>query len=91
MTIKQATTRIQSIQTSLCRLFCIINVWFKVVVDLSKKFNSSYIVEDRNIVNVNSMETLKVTDPMLLMVKDGVCTKVAIGLDEIEKELNIKK
>lgn len=61
------------------------------VVDLNKKFNSTYVVEDRSLINTSNVESLKVMDPTLLFVKDGQVTKTLVGLEEIEKEWSIQK
>lgn len=57
------------------------------VVDLSKKFNSDYVTTDRSSVNVDSVESLKVMNGTLIKVEEGKGSLVAIGSDEIKKNL----
>ncbi len=57
------------------------------LVDLSKKFNSSYVVEDNSLVNVTNVESLKVVNGMLVKVENGNITSHSIGAQEIRKNL----
>ena len=57
------------------------------LVDLSSKFNSKYLVEDLNSVDVSSIENLKVVNGTLIKIEDGKATAKAIGRDEIKNML----
>ncbi len=57
------------------------------VVDLSKKFNSKYVVEDASFVNINSEDTLKVVNGTLMKVEGGQGISKAIGVEQIKNEL----
>ena len=57
------------------------------LVDLSKKFNSDYVVEDRSLVNISSIESLKVVNGILIKVENGKGVSYSIGVDEIKKAL----
>lgn len=54
------------------------------LVDLSRKFNSKYVVEDKNSVDVSSIDNLKVVNGTLIKIEDGKATAKAIGYDEIK-------
>lgn len=57
------------------------------VVDLHKKFNSKYVVENASEVNANNIDSLKVVNPTLIEVNDGVGTTYKTGYEEINKYL----
>ena len=57
------------------------------LVDLGKKFNSSYVVEDKSKVNISSIDTLKVVDGTLIKVSGGKGTSVSVGVDDIKNSL----
>lgn len=53
-------------------------------VDLSKKFNSSYVSDSVNKKATTSSE-LKIKNPTLIKIKDKSINKIVTGLDEIEE------
>jgi len=53
------------------------------LVDLGNAFNSSYVVNARENVNVSNAETLRVMEPTLLKIKDGIVEKSVFGIDEL--------
>ena len=57
------------------------------VVDLSKKFNSSYVVTDKNDINILGIDTLKVVNGTLVKVSSGKITQYYVGVSDIQKEL----
>lgn len=57
------------------------------VVDLSKKFNSKYVVEDSSLVDISSIDSLKVVNGTLIKVEDGQGVSKAIGEDQIKRDL----
>ena len=57
------------------------------VVDLNKKFNTPYVVEDRSLVNVSNVDSLKVVNGTLIKVSKGKGVSYNIGIEEIEKTL----
>ena len=57
------------------------------LVDLGNKFNSSYVVEDSNLVNVSSVDVLKVVNGTLIKIEDGKAVSHHVGLEEIKKNL----
>lgn len=57
------------------------------IVDLGLKFSSSYVVDDPSLVNVSSIETLKVVDGTLIKVENGTGVSVAVGEENIKTEL----
>ncbi len=57
------------------------------LVDLGNKFNSSYVVEDRSMVNVSSVDTLKVVNGTLIKIESGKAVSYHVGVEEIKKVL----
>ncbi len=57
------------------------------LVDLSKKFNTPYLVEDRSLVKVTDIDNLKVVNGTLIKVSNGKGVSYSIGAEEIEKTL----
>ena len=57
------------------------------LVDLSKKFNSEYVVDDRNLINISSVDLLKVVNGTLIKVENGKGVSYSVGIDEIKKTL----
>ena len=57
------------------------------LVDLSKKFNTPYVVEDRSLVKVTDVDNLKVVNGTLIKVSNGKGISYSVGSDEIEKTL----
>ncbi len=57
------------------------------IVDLSKKFNTPYLVEDRSLVNISSIDNLKVVNGTLIKVSKGKGISYNIGKEDIEKTL----
>jgi hypothetical protein len=57
------------------------------LVDLSRQFNSGYVVEDKSKVNVSSIDSLKVVNGTLIKVKEGKGVSYSVGIDDIKKTL----
>ena len=57
------------------------------LVDLDKKFNTRYLVENKSEVNVSEISKLKIVDPILVEVNEGKGISYTIGTEEIEKVL----
>lgn len=57
------------------------------LVDLNKKFNSSYVTEDKSKVNTTDIKSLKVVNGTLIKVSDGKAVSHAVGIDEIKNLL----
>lgn len=57
------------------------------LVDLSKKFNSSYVETEKSKINISSIENLKVVNGTLIKVVDGKGVSYHVGEAEIKKEL----
>lgn len=57
------------------------------LVDLSKKFNSDYIVSDKTQIKTTSISDLKVINGTLIKVNGGKITKYFVGVEDIKKEL----
>ncbi len=57
------------------------------LVDLGKKFNSSYITDDKSKVNISDINNLKVVNGTMIKVQDGKGVSYSIGIDDIKKEL----
>lgn len=60
------------------------------VVDLSKKFNSNYLTDNSNNVNISSIDNLKVVDGTLIKVENGKGVSKAIGEEQIKSVLLTK-
>ena len=60
------------------------------IVDLSKKFNTSYITDSNSKVNISSIENLKVVNGTLVKVENGKGTLKVIGEEQIKKTLLTK-
>lgn len=57
------------------------------LVDLNKKFNKDYIVEDAKEINISSIDSLKVVNGTLVKVKDGKGVSYVVGTSAIKKLL----
>lgn len=57
------------------------------LVDLSKKFNTPYVVEDKSLVKVDEIQNLKVVNGTLIKVENGVGVSYSVGQDQIENTL----
>lgn len=53
------------------------------LVDLGNAFNSNYVVTDRESVNVSNVESLRVMEPTLIKIKNGVAEHSVFGIDEL--------
>ena len=60
------------------------------VVDLSKKFSTGYVTDNASLVNISSIENLKVVNEMLIRVENGKGTSKVIGEEQIRKTLLTK-
>ena len=57
------------------------------LVDLSKKFNSSYVVDDESLIDISSISSLKVVNGTLIKIENNVAVSKAVGIEEINKVL----
>lgn len=57
------------------------------LVDLGKKFNSSYVIEDKSKVNISDIKNLKVVNGTLVKVVGGKGSAYFVGEENIKKEL----
>ena len=57
------------------------------LVDLSKKFNTQYLVEDKSAVKVNNINNLKVVNGTLIKIENGVGVSYSVGEENIRNTL----
>ncbi len=57
------------------------------VVDLGKKFSSSYVTDKDSEIKVTDIDSLKVKGPILIKVENGKGVSYSLGLQNIEKTL----
>ena len=61
------------------------------VVNLEKDVNAKYLTEDPSLVNVSSIDSLKVVNGTLIKIENGVGVSKTIGVDEIKNVLFTQK